>query len=239
MEGISNEIWKELTYRNCTFKISNKGRVSNESKDAHFGNIDAKGYRYFWSGTKRLPIHRMVMLAFGPPIKLEDFELLTVKYKGDKDDNNIDNLEYKTTYRTFKNSNKPLNIYQYSMDKKIFIKKFESAREIEIELRIGRSSISKCCTGIISHIGNCYFTYNKIDDPSIIEDFTFKYQKIKRVNFYKRKSVYQLTNHTNILMEKFESSTYCKRKINNMDEDKRFWDNFEIESDGDSEIDNH
>lgn len=151
------EIWKDIKGYEGLYQVSNLGRVkslgngkSNNSKvkilkpcknkDGYFlitlsKNNKKKSYR----------INRLVASAFIP----NPNNLTQVNHKDeDKTNNRVDNLEwcdskYNTNYGTRnKRISKP--IIQFTKNGE-FVRKWDSATQVEKELSIKQQNISKCC----------------------------------------------------------------------------------------------
>lgn len=141
------EVWKEIEgYEN--YLVSSNGRIAKILK----GDGNGKGYRYLkFKDNKRFYIHQLVAKMFIPnPRK---FPIINHK-NGDKNNNNVNNLEWcsyshniKEAYRLGLNYSNSKKINQYSLDDK-FIKQWKSMSEIQRKLGINYSGISKCCRNI-------------------------------------------------------------------------------------------
>ncbi len=233
---IEGEEFRDLTYKGCTFKVSNKGRMLRSNGMKTYGHENLDGYFDFHIlQNDHFAVHRMVILAFGPPITLEQFDSvdLTVNHKNLKRyDNYIENLEYSTQSKNIQhgndnNSNRKqtyytIPVYQYSIDKKVLIARFESATEAEAKTTISNSCIGSCCSGTRLSAGSCFWSYEPLNDPSIIYNPNFEYKVRKFVNG--GIPVYQFTMEKKFIREyasaseaasenkefKFDSSTISK-----------------------------
>lgn len=118
---------------------------------------------------KRYKIHRLVAITFIPNI---DNKPEVNHIDGNKENNCISNLEWTTSsenmqhafkmglakvnknmkgrFGTDNPNSKPVN--QYTLDN-VFIKSWESTKDIERELKIHHSHISKCCKGKLKTAG--------------------------------------------------------------------------------------
>ena len=172
----NKEIWKNIEdYPD--YMISNLGRVKSLERiiircDNKIQTIkekilkpskDYKGYyNIILSNTKRkgFKIHRLVAIAFLP----NPNNLPQVNHRNeDKTDNRVENLEWCTnTYninygtRTEK-TQKP--VLQFTLDGE-FIRKWDSAKDVERELGFNSSDLSKCCKGKKKSVGGFKWRYH-------------------------------------------------------------------------------
>lgn len=182
-----NEIWKDIEGYEGLYQISSKGRVkslgngsSGNSKEKILkSNKNEYGYLRvnLWKEGKREnhKIHRLVATAFLP----NPNNLLEINHKDeDKTNNKVDNLEwcnrkYNTNYGTRnKRISKP--ILQFTINGE-FIRKWNSATQVERELGINQGNITSCCKGRQKTAGNFRWCY------VIINGFTIDISKLKKV----------------------------------------------------------
>lgn len=174
------EIWKDIKNYENIYKISNLGRLKNIITSKFLKpSINQDGYlRYFLYDKnhkrKCYFAHRIVCEHF-----LINFDSkLQVNHKdGIKINNDIDNLELMTCKENInhafkilkrKGSNlgiindrnpKSIKIDQFSLDN-VFIKTWSCAREIERQLGIPNTNISRTAKGITKTAGKFIWKYN-------------------------------------------------------------------------------
>lgn len=155
-----NEIWKTIDdYPD--YMVSNMGRVKSLGNDKTRkekilkGGKDKYGYLFvkLWKEGKHkmFRIHRLVATAFiDNPNNLPQVNHIDE----DKSNNRVDNLEfctaeYNLNYGTHNEKiakSLSIPILQFSKTGD-FIKKWDSTMQVERELGINQSSITKCCKG--------------------------------------------------------------------------------------------
>lgn len=164
LENIEGEIWLDVVDYKGRYMVSNYGRV----KSLSYMNIENnfvikkqsfnhKGYLQTNINNKIEKIHRIVCSAFIPnPEKKPQVNHIN----GIKTDNRIENLEWVTNSEnqlhsySVLNKNPPMTgKFNHSGSKKInqfdlngvFIKTWDSSKEIERQTGINRSNICSCC----------------------------------------------------------------------------------------------
>ena len=154
-----NEIWKDIEGYEGLYQISNLGRVkslgNNKTRKEKIlkSSKNTNGYLlvnlHKEGKQKHYYIHRLVVIAFIPnPDNLSQVNHINE----DKTDNRVENLEwcdskYNLNYGTrTEKTQKP--ILQFNLDGK-FIKKWDSAIQVERELGFNQGNIGKCCKGKI------------------------------------------------------------------------------------------
>lgn len=178
------EIWKDIKGYEGLYEISNFGNI----KSTRHGKVkmlktstDKYGYKrinLYKNGVVKIGyIHKLVINTF-----IENTNNLPCinHINGIKSDNNLTNLEYCTYSHNIKEAfrlglKKPsittLNkrgklsknskvVYQFDLDGK-FIKKWYGTREIERELKLNHSYISKCCRKKVSQVGGYIWRYEE------------------------------------------------------------------------------
>ena len=176
------EIWRNIK-QNSGYEISNYGRV----KSLNYRNTNEcrilkpypnkKGYLQIRIGGKMYRVHRLVAEAFIPNTENKPYidHINTIK-----DDNRVENLRWCTAEE---NINNPLTITHISnaqkgkrIEKKLkpiiqydkngyMIKIWSCATDIENELNINRSNISKQCKGLIAYyVGGYNWKYYNTDN---------------------------------------------------------------------------
>ena len=183
-----NEIWKDIEGYENKYQISNLGRVKSlylinrqatipREKILSPGH-NLQGYLFVTLSkngklSKHLSIHRLVAKHFIP--NPNNYPVVN-HINGIKTDNCVENLEWCTQkyniQQSYKNGQqKPtwkgktgklsplsIKINQYDLDNN-FIKKWDCLRDVQRELNIFASDISKCCKGVKKTAGGYRWRY--------------------------------------------------------------------------------
>lgn len=158
------ETWAKI--KNTDYFVSNKGKIKNKfneilkpytDKDKYLGikiRINKKPYNF--------KVHRLVAEAF-----LQEFDKnLEVNHKdGNKQNNYINNLEMVTRKENMQHSYYVLNknikkVNQYDLNG-VFIKCWNSAKEIEKNLGFKQYNICRVCNGLRKTCGNYIWKYER------------------------------------------------------------------------------
>lgn len=182
------EIWKDIKGYEGLYQVSNLGRVKSMDRCVKTINnstrlikgkvlsayITSNGY-YRLSlckegVEKRYFVHRLVAEAF---IQNPD-NLPQINHKDENKLNNcVDNLEwtsakyncnYGTRIKRIAQKNKISHckkVYQYTLDGE-FIREWESALQVQIQLGYCASCIRRCCNGQHHYVYNFVWNYSKV-----------------------------------------------------------------------------
>lgn len=157
---VHQEIWKDIKGYEGLYQISNLGRVKSLPRNGTIKTkriikyeLDKYGYPQVILNNKKhkcFRVHRLVAEAF----ILNPQNKSTVNHiDGNKTNNKVSNLEWNTVKENNDHALKTglqrftgNKINQFSLDKK-FIKKWNSQREIERNLKINHSNLKLACIG--------------------------------------------------------------------------------------------
>lgn len=152
---LEGEIFLEIMLDSYILAVSNRGRICNNNSTT-FGASNAKGYKIFNLGDKKINVHRAVALAFVPrPEHLKDvpYENLEVNHQDGVKYNNIpENLNWCTHSENMIHSRYVLGniinhpVIQYSKDG-VKLNEFTSGALAAKTLGKQSSHIHKCCRG--------------------------------------------------------------------------------------------
>lgn len=165
------EIWKDIPGYEGLYQASNLGNIRSLPRNATKGKLlsfskSKNGYYHIIlsknNNQKTFNVHRLIMLTFYGKSNLQIDHI-----DGNKQNNNLNNLEYVTNSenmkRAYKNGLlkfKKNKINQYDMDMN-YIKTWYNAGKIEKELNINHSNIIKCCRNKRNNAGGFIWKYEQ------------------------------------------------------------------------------
>lgn len=159
---MEQEIWKAIKGFE-TYKVSNLGRIMNPYGKIMKQGRDKKGYMNVYLNNAKIKhkffrVHRLVAIAFIP----NPDNLPQINHKDKITNNNhVDNLEWcNNTYNQRYSRAKQINQYDLSGN---FLKQWDAIVDIQDELNIPTTNISKCCKGEIKTINGFIFLYKGYD----------------------------------------------------------------------------
>lgn len=174
------EQWHNIPQYEGIYQVSNLGNVKNlknkilrPMNDGNYLNIDL----YKNGKRKRYKIHRLVAETFIPN---PENKSQVNHIDGNKLNNCIENLEWCTpkenTRHAFKTGLAKVNksmqgrfgannpnsrqVNQYTLDN-VFVKRWKSTKDVERELKIHHSHISKCCKNKLKTAGGYVWKYEE------------------------------------------------------------------------------
>lgn len=154
------ELWKPVKDYENFYMISNYGNIKNVKTNKKLkAAIDKDGYfRVHLSKNgkgKMKYIHRLVAEAFIPNLNND----IHVNHKDEnKQNNNVDNLEWcSVKYNCY--YSKAKKIIQYDKNFKL-VKKWNAICDVENDLGICNSNITRCCKGRSKTAGGYIWRYN-------------------------------------------------------------------------------
>jgi hypothetical protein len=104
---LENEIWKTIKIDNHIFNVSNFGRVKSKNNIISYGSLSTNGYMRVTSQedkvSKRMYVHRLVATTFIEN-KLNNKDQVVNHMDGNKQNNNVNNLEWITYQENSKHS---------------------------------------------------------------------------------------------------------------------------------------
>lgn len=167
---MGNEIWKDVTYFEGAFKISNLGNVIGNNGRTIKPFVTKEGYLRVLlrknNKSKHFLIHRLVCIEFIPNPENKK----TVNHiNGIKNDNRLENLEWATNsenlkhaYDTGLHSQKCLHfmskVLQLDMNGN-YIKTFNSMTDASLETGAMNANISNVCRGLRKSAGGYKWKY--------------------------------------------------------------------------------
>ena len=195
LKDLKNEQWKPILGYEKLYKISNYGRIKSIGDNYKKGIIYKlrKGvYNYLYvnlsknSKKKTFYVHKLVMKHFSNR-EINKKEVNHID--GNKQNNNIKNLEYLTRKQNEKHCwkmgmkiGRPVIQYDLNRNK---IAVWQTIDEASKKLSIHKSSISRCCSNKYKSAGGFIWVYNKdFEKPIKNYNFDFISQLLDNHTFY-------------------------------------------------------
>lgn len=155
------EIWKPVEGYE-TYYVSNLGKVKTPRGKLLKEHLNYKGYPMMTlsknNKRKMISLHRLVAKAFIP----NPNQLPCINHIDENKTNNcVNNLEW-CNYAYNKRYSSAIKVVQYDIYGG-YIKTWDAVADIEQNLNIPTTNISKCCKGIIKTINGFIFLYK--EDP--------------------------------------------------------------------------
>lgn len=184
---MKNEIWKDIENYEGSYLVSNCGRIKSlkngeTRKDKILKFIKNKcGYLYVNlyknNKYKSKTIHRLVAQAFIPNLN----NLPQINHiDGNKENNNISNLEWCTRSENIKhayknglhkiNKHNERKVKQIDVENGIILNVFDSVRQIEKILGFSSTNISKCCRKEKNHNTAYGYNWEYIDEVNKLKE---------------------------------------------------------------------
>ena len=155
------EEWRDIDGYEGKYQVSNLGRVRSKYKILKPNNV--KGYLYVYlrknNKSKALKVHRLVAEAF---LVNEKNKPQVNHIDGNKENNNVNNLEWCTNKENMNHAVRNGLITQYKTGEGPLAKKvmcintgeiYNSTRDAYKKTGVDYSGISKCCRGKINSAG--------------------------------------------------------------------------------------
>ena len=188
MQEELKEIWKDIKDYEGLYQVSNFGRVKSLARRVRSGNANRtlketilkpnkKETGYLEVGLyknqkfKSYLVHRLVAIAFiSNP---NNYPEVNHKHEFEKQDNNIDNLEWATrkenaNYGTRNERHRKalcVPVYQYTLDKKL-VRVWDSMADCNKEKGFSTGNISQCCKGIRKKHKNFIWSYELLKEEN-------------------------------------------------------------------------
>jgi hypothetical protein len=218
------EIWKKIKdYSN--YEVSNTGKIRNINLNKELKLSSNTGYLYIFlsKNNKRSKgyIHRLVAESF---LEKTNDKLVVNHKDGNKENNNIENLEWITQGENVKHAidnelliHFKLSVNQYT-DEDEFIKTYESVEEASRQTNINGGSISLVCKGKRKTAGGFIWKYtNELNtikekpDGIEVKDFpNYLITKDGKVYSKKRQNYIKPQKQGNICRVKLQNNNILK-----------------------------
>lgn len=180
------EVWKNVKGYEGLYQVSSEGRVKSlKFSKERILKVGKEGGGYLFVNlckegkVKKFKVHRLVASTFLP----NPDNLLEINHiDEDKTNNRVENIEYcdRSYNINYGNRNekmaksRSIPILQFTKQSD-FIRRWESGTQIEKELGIKQSNISKCCKG------KCKTAYGFVWMYAVINGFEIDINKLKKV----------------------------------------------------------
>lgn len=177
------ETWRDIPGYEGLYQVSSLGRVRSlkyRQKDMTRILKQFKDGRAYFKvklctkgKEKTVSVHRLVAIAFIPnPLKKREVNHIN----GNTEDNSICNLEWVTPSENMKHAVKighvtsPIikSVVQLTLDGR-YIKTWESARKVSLELGLDSSTITKCCKRKLKSCGGYHWKYSDMEATYLME----------------------------------------------------------------------
>ena len=94
-------------------------------------------------------------------------------------------------------------VYQYDLDGNL-LNVYESAIQAADSLNINRGNLCSCCRRVVKSAGGYFWSYEKIDNPTIIKNHLNGIEKLPKISGRNEKPIYKL-NFCGEVIERYES----------------------------------